>query len=63
MDEKEIKIMLEAVRHARDVIGLVARHKGKYGYDDFVNPAVRDMFYDLNQMCEYLGEMKENVGG
>jgi hypothetical protein len=62
MDEKEIKIMLEAVRHAQDVIGLIARPKGKYGYDDFTNPTVRDMFYDLNQMCIVLGKLKENKG-
>jgi hypothetical protein len=58
MDKNEIKIMLGAVRHARDVIGLVARPEGKYGYDDFTNPTVRDRFYNLNQMCEDLGETK-----
>lgn len=60
--ENKIEIILETVRHARDVIGLLDRPAGSYEYDDFKTPELREMYYQLNSMACELYKMQEAAG-
>lgn len=51
MDKKEIKIVLKAVMSAQDIVGFVALPNGKYGYEDFKDRQLRDIYYKLNYIC------------
>lgn len=58
--ENKLETILETIRHARDVIGLLDRDPGCYDWDDFKTPELRDMYYQLNSMACKLYDMQEN---
>lgn len=51
MDKKNVKIALQAVMGAQDIIGLLALPEGKYGCEDFEDEQMRDIYYKLNSIC------------
>lgn len=51
MDNKNVKIALQVAMNARDIIGLLALPEGKYGYEDFEDEQMRDIYYKLNSIC------------
>jgi hypothetical protein len=51
MDKKNLDIALKAVMGAQDIIGLVAFPDGKYGYENFNDEQLRDIYYKLNEIC------------
>lgn len=51
MDKKNLDIALKAVMGAQDIIGLVALPDGKYGYENFNDKQLRDIYYKLNEIC------------
>lgn len=60
--ENKLDIILETVRHARDMIGLLDRPAGSYEYNDFKTPELREMYYKLNSMACDLYAMQNAAG-
>lgn len=60
MSERELHTILDAVRHAKDTMISL----GNYEYPDgdwlraWKDPALKDMFYTLNDMCLALAEKR-----
>lgn len=51
MDKKNLNIALKAVMGAQDIIGLLSLPNGKYGYENFNDEQLRDIYYKLNNIC------------
>ena len=60
MGSKEISVIREQIRSAMNVIEILSRPSGKYGYDDFYDGDIRDLYYNLNDMVILLGEKMED---
>lgn len=48
-----------ALYSTKDIIETLDRPRYTYGYDDFATPELRDMFYQLNDMCITLSCMRD----
>ena len=55
----KLKAIYSAIYSAKEIIETLDRPAGKYGFDDFETPELRDMFYDLNRMNCKLTKMIE----
>ena len=53
----KLNAIYTAIYSAKDIIETLDRPAGKYGFDDFETPELRDMFYDLNHMNLKLTKM------
>jgi hypothetical protein len=51
MDQKNLRIINEALMNARNIIEIAARPAGSFDYNDFTDDQLRDMFYEINSMC------------
>lgn len=59
MVKNEIAVIRSQIRSTMDIIEILARPSGKYGYDDFCDEDIRDLYYNLNDMVILLGEKME----
>ena len=48
MNEKALVVILDALRHARDTVEVLACEN--YPYTDFYDDRFKEIFYDLNDM-------------